>query len=51
MKAKKIHLFDSPEDIIKKSGKHKKFAFAQFPDNTVRLIVMNGTCGDEEDFK
>jgi len=55
MKALRIRYFDSPEEIIKKAraryGKHKNFTFAKFPDNSVRLIVMNGTCGDEEDFK
>lgn len=52
MRAKKIHVFDSPEDIMKKA-KHKKFTFAQFLDNGVWLIVLNGTVGrydgDEND--
>jgi hypothetical protein len=54
MKALRIPFFASVDDIIKmakdKQGKHKKITFAQFPDRTIRLIIMNGTINDPEDF-
>ena len=54
MRALRIPLFASSEDIIKMAekrlGKHKKFSFAQFPDNTVRLIILdNGTCNASQE--
>ena len=51
MRTMKIPLFASADDIIKKAekhSKHKKFTFAQWPDNTVRLIITNGTVGRYE---
>jgi len=51
MKTLRIPFFASAEDIIKeaeKHSKHKKFTFAQFPDNTVRLIIFNGTVSPDE---
>jgi len=49
MKALKIPFFASAEDIIrmaeKKHGKHKKFAFVEWPDGhpfgSIRLVVMS----------
>lgn len=49
----KVPFFASGEEIIRiakeKQGKHKKVAFAQWPDGSLR-IILNGTVGDEEDF-
>jgi len=54
MKALKIPFFASSDEIIKlaknEHGKHKKVAFAEFPDGSLR-IILNGTVGDPEDFK
>ena len=56
MKVLRIHYFDSPDEILRKArakfGKHKKFVLAKWPGEVKpRLIVMDGTCGDEGDFK
>lgn len=53
MRTLRIPFFASVDDIIKlakkEHGKHKKFAFAQFPDGSLR-IILNDTVNDPEDF-
>ena len=55
MKSLKIPFFASADDIVKlakkKYGKHKKFTFARWPDDSLHLIILNGTVNDPEDFK
>ena len=52
MKALRIPFFMNADDIIKraeKHSKHKKFAFAQFLDGSIRLIFNGTVCPPEED--